>query len=111
MDIYHSFDFKSAQKRIKKTSSGDYLVHLEDYENINDLIERSIRCKRKFVPETNPEASYDDIFDEGSLEKLQEKIDRLEQEKVDSEQSAGQTERSEGQTAEVSEENVSAPML
>lgn len=60
MKIYRSLDFASMQKRIEPNEAGDYLVHLEDYESLNDLIRRSIRTKTKFVPERSENAVYDD---------------------------------------------------
>lgn len=64
MKIYNSLDFKSQITRIEKNNPGKYLVHLEDYENLNDLIRRSIRTKSRFVPETSKNAVYDDYLDD-----------------------------------------------
>lgn len=59
MKTYSPYDFESAIKRIEKTNVDPYKVQLEDYENINDLVERSIRTKTPFKPEKIEGAEYD----------------------------------------------------
>lgn len=59
MKTYSPYDFESAKKRIEKTNVDPYKVQLEDYENINDLVERSIRTKTPFNPEKIAGAEYD----------------------------------------------------
>lgn len=59
MKTYSPYDFESAHKRIEKTVVDSYKVQLEDYENINDLVERSIRTKTPFKPEKIAGAEYD----------------------------------------------------
>lgn len=58
---YHSLDFASVKKRMKNEEFkvDPYKVELEDYENINDLIARSVRTKTKFTPEHDESAIYD----------------------------------------------------
>lgn len=56
---YHSLDFASAMKRVEPNKVDDYRVQLEDYENINDLINRSLLCKQRFVPHQDPNAVYE----------------------------------------------------
>lgn len=58
---YHSLDFVSAKARLKDEPFvvDKYSVETEDYENINDLIARSVRTKTKFVPETDETAIYE----------------------------------------------------
>lgn len=42
---YHSLDFASVKKRMQNEDFkvDPYMVELEDYENINDLIARSVQ--------------------------------------------------------------------
>lgn len=61
--VFHSMDFQAAQKRIEKNEVDPYQVHLEDYENINDMINRAIRTKGYFEPTNNPSAIYDGDLD------------------------------------------------
>lgn len=60
MKVIKSLDFASQKKRIEKTVVDPYQVHAEDYENINDLVRRSVRCKERIKPDTNPLAEYDE---------------------------------------------------
>lgn len=57
--IYGPFDTKSMQKRVEKTVNDKYSVHLEDFENINDLIRRSIITKTSFKAEKIDGLTYD----------------------------------------------------
>lgn len=57
--IYMSFDFTSAKKRIEPNKVDKYSVQAEDYENINDLIRRSIRTKTKFKEDKVYDSEYD----------------------------------------------------
>lgn len=74
MKIYKSLDFKSQRERIEPNKSGEYLVHLEDYESLNDLIRRSVRTKSVF----KPVAPKDEHFD-GFLDDVQEEFEKYEQ--------------------------------
>lgn len=75
MKIYMSLAFEENKKRIEPNDPGDYEVHLEDYESINDLIARSIRTKTKFTPQRDENAVYDDVLSDvaDEFEKLIEK--------------------------------------
>lgn len=64
MKIFKSLDFESQRKRIEPNTSGDYLVHLEDYESLNDLICRSVRTKSVFKPVTPKEEHFDGVLDD-----------------------------------------------
>lgn len=59
----HSMDFETQAVRLKnelsKRVNDDYVVHLEDYENINDMVRRCTITKTRINPETNPLATYD----------------------------------------------------
>lgn len=71
--VYMSFDFVTAKKRIEPNKVDKYAVQAEDYENINDLISRSIRTKTKFKEEKVYDSEYD--FD---LDKEFEKVPEME---------------------------------
>lgn len=60
LKVHHNFDFKSVDQRLEKTVVDPYRVQIEDYENINDLVNRSIRTKTKLDLEKIPGAEYDD---------------------------------------------------
>lgn len=110
MEIYKSLDFSSQKKRIEKTKSGESLVHIEDYENINDLIRRAVRTKTKFVPESDENAVYDDL-EEISAE-IEKEIDRNQLQDNSSEQSSSTDERSEvKEQTQGSDESVLADLL
>lgn len=93
MKIFHSLDFSSQKGRIEPTKSGDNLVHIEDFENINDLIRRSVRTKTPFVPEHDKNAVYDDL--DKIQEEIQIEIDRFEPTDVQTEQNRSKDEQSE----------------
>lgn len=57
--VYNTFDFEAVSKRVEKTKIDPYQVHAEDFENINDLIERSIRTKTQFKEDKIPGLVYD----------------------------------------------------
>lgn len=82
MKVFKSLDFKSQRERIEPNTAGDYLVHLEDYESLNDLIRRSIRTKSKFVPEKRPDAEYDEVILTDIEKEFQEIMDRNQQQQV-----------------------------
>lgn len=67
MKVYHTFDFNSAKKRIEPNIVDKYQVQAEDYENVNDLIKRSIRTKTKFHEEKVYESEYDIKFDDDEI--------------------------------------------
>lgn len=67
MKVYHTFDFEIAKKRIEPNIVDKYQVQAEDYENINDLIKRSIRTKTKFTEEKVYESEYDIKFDDDEI--------------------------------------------
>lgn len=106
MKVYKPLDFSTVSSRIEPTVVDPYSVHLEDYESLNDLIARSIRCKQKFVPETDKNAFYDDFLDD---EKLQQE-DRLEKDEVKVEHSTKKVERSEDPLVDASTADISSPM-
>lgn len=104
MEIYKSLDFVSAGNRIEENTPGDYIVHLEDYESLNDLIARSIRTKTKFVPEASENAEYDDdkYIDDviGSYDPdITDIINQKPAEDVKAGSEAGESERSEATEA------------
>lgn len=101
MKVFHSLDFSSQKARIEKTPDTPYLVHLEDYESINDTIARSIRIGHKYRPE-NDMAEYAQ-YDEDFLSETQSIIDRTGQDEpseADQGSADKQSEVSEPQTAE-----------
>lgn len=111
MKIFKSLDFKSQQERIEPNTAGEYLVHLEDYESLNDLIRRSVRTKSVFRPESDKNALYDDVLDEFDDE-FQKIIDRNQQDEVKSEQTKVEVEQSEDETKSLSSDvTVSAGLL
>lgn len=98
MKVYKSLDFESQKKRIEPNQSGDYLVHLEDYESLNDLIRRSIRTKSVFKPESSNNAVYDDVLDEFDKE-YQKTIDQNQPEVIKPEENTATVEQSEDQAS------------
>ena len=59
---FSTYDYQGINKRIEKTIVDPYHVQLEDYENINDLVERSIRTKsplKNVLPDKIDGAQYD----------------------------------------------------
>lgn len=78
MKIFKSLDFKSQRERIEPSKSGEYLVHLEDYESLNDLIRRSVRTKSVFKPVAPKDEHFDGILDDvqEEFEKYEQMIDR-----------------------------------
>lgn len=98
MKIYKSLDFESQKERIEPNNPGDYLVHLEDYESLNDLIRRSIRTKSTFKPESSKDAVYDDVLDEFDKE-YQKIIDQNQPEDIKPEENTATAEQSEGQAS------------
>lgn len=78
MKIFKSLDFKSQRERIEPTKSGDYLVHLEDYESLNDLIRRSVRTKSVFTPTPPKKEHFDGVLDdiEKEFQEYEQTIDR-----------------------------------
>lgn len=103
MKVYKSLDFSSAPARIEPNDPGEYQVHLEDYESLNDLIRRSIRTRSKFVPETSENASYDDFLsgEQTDIEDFlnSQNIELTQPQDNKSGSSASNAERSEGQEA------------
>lgn len=98
--VYKSLDFSSAPVRIEPNDPGEYQVHLEDYESLNDLIRRSIRTRSKFAPETSENAVYDDFLDEVQEDFTNsQNIELTQPQDNKSGSSASNAERSEGQEA------------
>ena len=110
LTCYHSLDFASAKKRVflQNAPIDPYKVELEDYENINDLIARSVRTKKKFEPETNSAAVYE--TDEEIAQQLPEYVDQSPKPEIEAEQEAAAAEQSEGQAASNSAETGSEAM-
>lgn len=104
---YHSLDFASAKKRAFKDNNpiDEYQVQLEDYENINDLIARSIRTKKPFTPETNSSAIYE--TDEEIAQQLPE-YNLSDQEGIEPDQEAGEAKQSDGEPASMSGESTTS---
>lgn len=107
---YHSLDFASAKKRVylQNLPVDPYKVQLEDYENINDLIARSIRMKKPFKPETNSAALYES--DEDIAKQLPEYIDQLPQPEIEAEQKLDEAKQSDGKSSLISAETGSEAM-
>lgn len=59
MKIYQSLDFEASKKRVEPYAAGDYIVHAEDYEDINELVQRCIITKSKLPDFTSSMAQYD----------------------------------------------------
>ncbi len=109
----HSMDFDMQALRLSeelsKRVNDDYVVHVEDYENISDMVRRCIITKTQFKPETNPLATYDtdeDIAAQLPEYTADEQIDRSlpagiepEQEQAAAEQSEGKASSTSGSTA------------
>lgn len=67
MKVYHTFDFESAKKRVEPNIVDKYAVQAEDYENLNDLIKRSIRTKTRFHEEKVYDSEYDIKLDDDEI--------------------------------------------
>ena len=76
---YHSLDFEVARKRSRQnlTKSGPYEVHVEDYENINDLIARSQRMRRLNVNDSITQTAHDEHISGAHYENDREILDQL----------------------------------
>lgn len=107
MKIYKSLDFEASKSRIEPNDAGVYSVHAEDFENINSLIERSIRTRTKFVPETDKNAVYDDFL---SDEELLNNIDRTQEGDTEASQAATDGKQSVAEEA-ATEASTPAPAL
>lgn len=84
MKVYHTFDFESANKRIEPNIVDKYQVQAEDYENINDLIKRSIRTRTKFHEDVVYESNYDIKYDDDDILKNEEaEVEETEQSEVE----------------------------
>nr|CDL66000.1 unnamed protein product [uncultured bacterium] len=104
MKIYHPMDYSHSKDRIEPNNPGKYMVHAEDFENINDLIARSIITKTPFKPETDEDAYYDtddDIAAELGVD-IPTKEDRPAEPAVDAEQGSTKGERSEAKESQSS---------
>ena len=109
---YHSLDFASAKKRMQNEDFkvDPYKVELEDYENINDLIARSVRTKKTFVPEHDANAIYDS--DEDIAEQiLPEYIDQQAQPDIELDPVSSEAKQSDGKEETSSSEAGSEPVL
>lgn len=104
MKIHKSMDFTHVMDRIEKTNSGPYLVHLEDYESLNDLIRRSVRTKTRADLPTKETGSFDDVFEVLDDTEENKQNDLLADPEVDERQQASDAERSEGKEAASLEE-------
>jgi len=76
---YHSLDFDVARKRSRQnlTEPGPYLVHAEDFENINDLIARSQRMRRLNVNDSITQTAHDEHVSGAHYETDKEILDQL----------------------------------
>lgn len=111
---YHSLDFDSAKKRLKEDlnnwKNGPYIVHVEDYESINDMVRRCVKTKTKFpIEQNNPLAHYDS--DEEIAQQLPEYIDRTAKPESVSEQEQAKDEQSEVEASSTSDSSGSEPLL
>lgn len=109
---YHSLDFASVKKRMQneKFEVDPYAVELEDYENINDLIARSVRTKTKFVPDHDENAVYDSDDDIAS-QILPENIDQQAQPDIELDPVSSEAKQSDGKEETSSSETGSEPVL
>lgn len=110
---YHTFDFDSAEKRLKEDldswKNGPYIVHIEDYESINDMVRRCVKTKMKLPIESNPLAYYES--DEEISQQLPEYIDQTATLESVSEQEQAKDERSEVEASSTSDSSSSKPLL
>lgn len=102
---YHSLDFDSAEKRLKEDLSnwknGPYIVHVEDYESINDMVRRCVKTKTKLPTESNPLAHYD--TDEDIVQQLPEYADQMAKSESVSEQEQAKDEVEASSTSDSSD--------
>lgn len=112
----HSMDFDMQAFRLKeelsKRVNDDYIVHTEDYENINDMVRRCIITKTKFKPESNPLATYDTDEDiAAQLPEYNEQKDQSSTAGIEPEQEQAAAEQSEGKASSISGSTASETML
>lgn len=112
----HSMDFDMQAFRLKeelsKRVNDDYIVHIEDYENINDMVRRCIITKTKFKPESNPLATYDTDEDiAAQLPEYNEQKDQSSTAGIEPEQEQAAAEQSEGKASSISGSTASETML
>lgn len=101
-DIKHSMDFDAV--KIEENKVDPYCIHLEDYESINDLIERSIITHSKPDFDHIDGAHYDSDDDIKALVEQDQYIDqspKTEQAELPTEADA---EQSEGKAESISKE-------
>lgn len=113
----HSMDFDMQAFRLKeelaKRVNDDYVVHTEDYENINDMVRRCIITKTKFVPESNPLATYDtdeDIAVQLPEYTASEQKDQSSTAGKEPEQEQAEAEQSDGKASSISGSTASETM-
>lgn len=99
MKVYRSLDFASAKSRIEPNDPGEYEVHSEDFESINDLVRRAERTRTKLPDFSSDTVEYDtrDVF----LEDAQfdfEDLNRSQRPAVDASKGSVDAERSEAAT-------------
>lgn len=108
---FSTYDFEGVNKRVEKTVVDPYKVQLEDYENINDLVERSIRTKtplKNVLPDKIDGAQYDDdkIIDqwlnEAGIQTNEPKADEASKSADEDEQSEVKTADAQAQEAKAS---------
>lgn len=114
----HSMDFDMQAFRLKeelsKRVNDDYIVHTEDYENINDMVRRCIITKTSLKPESNPSAMYDtdeDIAAQLAEYTADEQIDRSSTAGIEPEQEQATAEQSEGKASSISGSTASETTL
>lgn len=61
MKIYNSLDCESQKMRLEPSVAGDYLVHVEDFENVNDIISRAVRTRTEPNYGSKYLTEYDDL--------------------------------------------------
>ena len=71
MTVFHTFDFDAQLARVEHTPSGEYLVHTEDFEDINSIIDRAYRTGTEPDFGSKRYTEYDD----SELDKAQKDVE------------------------------------
>ncbi|AXH73093.1 MAG: hypothetical protein [Microviridae sp.] len=114
----HSMDFGIQALRLNlelsKRVNDDYIVHTEDYENINDMVRRCTITKTKLKIDNNPAATYDtdeDIAAQLPEYAANEQIDQSSTAGKEPEQEQAAAKRSDGKASSNSGSTASETML